>query len=206
MRIALLPLALLAASPTPALAELIPLTFEATINTVAPELESAFTVGETVTGSFVVDTTASDLEPGPDEGDYAEAISELEADFGGYAVTGLDVGLYVRNGETPMVDNFFVSGDVSGSDVGGLSGPTFFLDLGDTENTVFSSAAIPTELDLADFEVANVSLSFPDGGFNRSVVANVTELVYEVPEPAAPLLALVGALALALRSRAQTAR
>jgi hypothetical protein len=205
MRRTLLPALLFAALPVPALAELIPLSFEATINTVAPELESAFTVGETITGSFVVDTTAPDLEPGPDEGDYA-AISELEVDFGGYAVTGLDVGLFVRNGEGPMVDNFFVSGDVSGSAVGGLSELSFFLNLGDVENTVFSSAAIPTELDLEEFEVASVTLSFQDGGFNRSVDANITELVYAVPEPAARLLTVIAVLALALRARAQTAR
>ena len=197
-----LPLALLlTVLPAPARAELIPVSFEATINTVSPPLDAGFTVGETVTGTFLVDTEATDLEPVPDEGNY-DGVSNFAADFGGYAVTASSLSLLVRNGTGFMVDSFYVDGEPTGADVGGLAPGNFILNLGDEQNTVFSSEAIPLTLSLAEFESANVSLLFPDGGFSRAVNANITELTYGVPEPAAPLLTAVGALALACRMQA----
>lgn len=195
---------LLAVLPNAAPAAVIPVTFEGTITSVDASIASGFTVGATVTGSFELDTESPDLEPLPDEGDY-DGLANLSVDFGDYTATAADASLHMRNGEGAFVDNFYVSAEPLGPDVGGFPLTSFYLNLGDEDNTVFSSEAIPATLSLGDFEIANAVLFFQEGNVLHGVDVSITELQYGAPEPSQMILAAIGALVLAASARVRSA-
>jgi hypothetical protein len=205
MRTHLAVFALLASLHTPASAEVIPVTFVGEITGVHEALGDAFTVGAPATGSFSLDTASPDLQPGPDEGDYA-AIADLEVEIDGYVATAAAASLFIRNGSGLTVDNFYVTSHPAGADVAGLPLEAFYVELQDVQNTLFTSDAIPAALPLAELENRAARLFFQDGGFSRSVDVEITELQYGAPEPGPPLLTAIGALALAAARRAGRTR
>jgi hypothetical protein len=196
--------ALLLALATPAGAATITVTFTGTVDFVTPSISSGpFQAGDPISGSFQIDSTTPDGEADPDEGSYEGAISNLTFSIGDYDGTGSGENeLHMRNGEGFNVDNFFVSSDFTGPDVAGFPPFHFLFNLGDTDNTIFTSDDIPTSLDLADFEIANVILGFLDGNNVPSVETSLTSLTYTVPEPGALALLALGAGLLAGTRRA----
>ena len=196
-------LVLAAASPAPASAETLFVTFTGSVTDVPAELAAAFGPGDPIEGSFQIESTTPDTEPSPTEGEYA-ALSALSFSIGAYAVAGAAGDLHMRDGSGFMADDFFVSGLVSGDPVGGLSPIELSAEVADSTLAAFASDDIPASLDLADFDVTHAFLSFGDGGSTFvNVVASIDTLTYStVPEPAAALLLQVGAAVLwALRRR-----
>jgi hypothetical protein len=147
--------ALAIAHAAPAGAATITVTFTGTIDTIPTQIASGpFELGGSISGSFQIDSATPDGEASPTEGSYEGAISNLSFSFGDYAGTGAGENeLHMRDGAGFVVDNFFVSSDFSGPDVAGFPPSAFHLDLGDVENTIFTSDDIPASLDLADFEI-----------------------------------------------------
>jgi hypothetical protein len=191
------------AFPAAASAATITVTFTGEIDFVTPAISSGpFQVGDPISGSFQIDATTPDGEADPDEGSYEGAISNLTFSIGDYDGTGSGENeLHMRNGAGFNVDNFFVSSDFTGPDVAGFPPFHFLLNLGDSDNSVFSSDEIPASLDLADFEIANVILGFLDGSNVPSVDGSITSLTYTVPEPGVLALLAFGALVNAQRRR-----
>lgn len=191
------------AYPAAGSAATITVTFTGTVDFVSPSISSGpFEAGDPISGSFQIDSTTPDGEADPDEGSYEGAISNLTLSFGDYDGTGSGENeLHMRNGAGFNVDNFFVSSDFTGPDVAGFPPFHFLVNLGDSENTVFTSDEIPTSLDLADFEIANVILGFLDGNNVPSVETSITSLTYTVPEPGVLVLLALGALVNARRRR-----
>ena len=179
----------------------ITVSFTGTITFVPMQISSGpFESGDAISGSFQLEAATPDLDPAPTEGEYQGAVSNLSFTFGGYSGTGTGENqLHMRDGAGNVVDNFFVQSDFSGADVAGFPPFHFLFDLGDAENTIFSSDAIPTSLDLADFEVRNLILGFEDGSSIYNVNGTITSVTYAVPEPA--LLGLAGLVLAAARAR-----
>jgi hypothetical protein len=193
---------LLASSPAGAGAPFYRLTFEGSVNFVPARIDDGtFEVGEDVSGSFRVDASVPDSEPSPTEGRYAGAAINRALQIGDYeasAATGL---VFIRDAEAPFVDEFYVDGVVSGAPVAGLAPGNFILSLVDPSLAAISGDAIPTELELADFD-PRAQLFFPEGNTNHALDLTITSLSYApVPEPAGAWLALAGWLALGAARR-----
>jgi hypothetical protein len=188
---------------SPAAAATITVSFSGTIDFVPSQIASGpFEAGDPVSGSFQIDSATPDGDAEPTEGSYEGAVSNLSFEIGGYSGAGAGENeLHMRDGEGFVVDNFFVQSDFGGPDVAGFPPFHFLVNLGDTDNTVFTSDAIPASLDLAEFEIASVILGFLDGNSVYNVDASITSLTYTVPEPASFALLALGASALTARRR-----
>jgi hypothetical protein len=188
-------------APAGAWAEPIPVAFSGTITEIASQIDDGtFVLGAPVSGSFEIDSATADGEPAADFGLYEPAVSVLTLEFGSYeasAATGL---LVTRNGMAPNSDEFYVETSPTGEDVAGFPLYRSILQILDDSRTAFSSDAIPTALDLADFDHATVKLDYLDGSFSYSVHAEITSLSYNsAPEPGGAVSMAVGVLVLALR-------
>ena len=194
----------LALFATPAGAATITVTFTGSVTFVSPQIASGpFEAGDAISGSFQIDSATPDGEADPTEGSYEGAVSSLTFSFGGYAGTGAGENeLHMRDGEGFVVDNFFVQSAFAGSDVAGFPPQLFHFDLGDVENTVFTSDAVPASLDLADFEVRGLFIGFLDGSSVHAVNGTITAFTYTVPEPGALGMLALGSWLLAGRRRA----
>jgi hypothetical protein len=187
----------------PAGAATITVTFTGTIDFIDSSISSGpFEVGDPINGSFQIDSTTPDGDALTTEGEYEGAISNLTFSFGDYDGTGSGENqLHMRDGAGFVVDNFFVQSEFSGPDVGGFPPFHFLFNLGDSDNTIFTSDAIPMSLDLADFEIRGLTLGFLDGSSVPSVNGTITSLTYTVPEPGALGVLALGAAALAVIGR-----
>lgn len=94
---------------------------------------------------------------------------------------------------------------ITGPTVAGMSLSTFYFNLIDDTDTVFSDALIlPLSFNLADFTSKRFRVEFID---DEEVVHGVEgEITALVPEPASGALALIGAAALAIALRRRRAR
>jgi hypothetical protein len=196
----------------PASAATITVSFTGTVNFVFDQLDSAFTLGDPVSGTFQYDSDTADTVPAdPVLGIYPGATN-FEFDFGGYVATGNapGSGVQVDNDRmaTGLFDRFIGSktcnGTCTGADVGAftLQNLTFLLS---GPATIFSSDALPTSLDLTDFSQRSASLEFSDGATGPQVTALIESLTVTVPEPGALALLVLGAGLVAVRRRASGA-
>src|SRR5262245_52108605 len=126
MRVPLVALLLALALPGVASADTITVSFTGTINFVATDLASAFTVGEPVSGTFRYSSTAADIVPAnPNLGLYP-GVTAFSFDFGGYVATGNAPGSQVQVDDDAMgaglFDRFIATktcnGTCTGADVG----------------------------------------------------------------------------------------
>jgi hypothetical protein len=180
----------------PAGAATLTITFTGTVDVVSPQISSGpFEAGDSISGSLQIDSATPDTDALPTEGEYLGAISNLTFSFGDYDGTGAGENqLHMRDGESNVVDNFFVQSEFAGPDVAGFPPQLFHLDLGDSENAVFTSDVIPASLDLADFEIRGLFIGFLDGNNVYGVNGTITSLTYAVPEPGALALLALGAV------------
>lgn len=152
---------------------------------------------QTITGTISFDTSAPTLGPG------------LGFDTGTFTVDQANSPL-TRSGGLMITDNAVPLGDTF-SQTYSQSGPQVVaLNLRDFNATSWSSSALPTSLNLSQFETRE--LLFDDQErFNENVVLVHSQIIYEiteltrVPEPAAlPLLLAGGALLTGRRRPAAT--
>jgi hypothetical protein len=187
-------------APAGAGAEPITVIFSGTIAEIAPTIDDGtFAVGAPVSGSFEIDSGAADGEPDPEVGRYDGAVSDLAVAFGSYEASASPGLLFIRNSMGSGADEFYVETSPTGADVAGLPLYRSILQVLDPTRAAFSSDAIPTSLDLADFEHSRLTLDYLDGTFSYSVRAEITTLTYTpAPEPGAVLSMPVGMLVLGL--------
>ncbi|HZJ14846.1 MAG TPA: PEP-CTERM sorting domain-containing protein [Chthoniobacteraceae bacterium] len=181
--------------PVPAKAEILQFQFAGFVTGIESTLSSEFAVGETIVGSFAVDTT--NLSPIPDIGDYpAFALSLVIG--GDYPVSGQTGALKVLNDFGGSFDHFHASfdGPLTGAAFNGLTPYEFDLALS-LPIAALSSEAIPLflPLELLDGNLSSIDFGSAD---ENTLDFKVTSLV-AVPEPS--LVALLGAGALFLTSR-----
>ena len=150
--------------------------FTGLIQGLSPSLTSGFTIGETLLGSYSVNTDTL-------------AASDLIVTIGG------DYRLTAQSGSVTIVDNFagfldaFIvsfsstASGISGAPVGG-AGPGYFdiqLDFSDT--TVLDAASIPNTLPL-DRAFDRSNINFPSDSERLSYVVTSYSRVSSVPTPA----------------------
>lgn len=200
-------LALAALVPTAAAADTITVSFTGTVNFVATDLASGFTVGDPVSGTFQYSSTLTDLLPAdPVFGLYLGADA-FAFDFGGYVATAAAGGsaVEVQNDMNGGAFDLFKGSKTCNAtctaaavDEFTLQGLTFLLS---GSPTIFPNDSLPTSLDLTDWAQRSASLEFTNGMIGPQVSALVESLTITVtvPEPGALALLALGALPLLRR-------
>lgn len=184
--------------------------FTATVTQVDAQLTSAFTPGQTLTGSYRFESTTMDSAADPATGLYFGTGTLFTVLAGGSAFTASSVDIDITN--TAPVDIYRVVGSgVSGPSLGGLPVSSLVLALTDNSAPVnaLSTDALPlSPPSLANFNVRLLTLVFSQGANAASVVAEVNMLTTAVTEPAlaAPLLLLLIGLDFSRRSHGRASR
>lgn len=190
------------------------LQFTGTIVDGDPILGAAFSLGEQMVGTLTYDTSSPDLVGSPTFGFY-DAITSYQVAFeGGYSAS--DDGSDVQIDINPAVPySFAAESSLSpiGPSVAGLQLEEMWLELIDDSQTVFGSDALPTNLDLNDFNLRVFRLFFEGNqnrtkthGKKRAQVIVIVDTLTVVPEPGSVMLLGLGGLALALSYGARRRR
>jgi hypothetical protein len=185
-------LALLVATVRSFGADAAPVTFSftGTIAYVHPELSAAFTIGDTIAAIYTFESTALDSNASSSSvGRYNTALTAYQiTTSGGYSAsaTGGQI-LVLDNSPTPddryraaafSTSTFPGFGALNGSDVSGHHLFAASVNLGDPTGTAFSSDALPTSLDLSDFDLAGFSSSYLAFDFGDEPAAYVEDGVF----------------------------
>jgi hypothetical protein len=180
-------------------AETLTVSFSGAVTTVPTELSSTFFVSDPITGSFDIDSLTPDTDADPTRGEYI-GPTNFSFEFGSYLATGPGGGggdsVTVLN-TTP--DTFGFNGLCGGpgciaDDVGAYFLTNMSLSLTDSTDTAFSSDALPTSLDINDFDSAKVSLIFQHATLPSKTVVGEISSVTLVPEPSTSLLGMTAML------------
>lgn len=176
--------------------------FTGTVTNVPASLSGGFDVDESITAFYRFDETTPDTSGGSNFGIYP-AIDNYEVQFsGGYTASAtageINVSLPATGGHRYRV---VATANVSGPDVSGLALTGIFLTLEDSSRTAFSSPALPTDLDLDDFDTRRLALIFGE----QAVEVEVTGLAI-VPEPVTASLIALGVVAIGACGRRFTTR
>jgi len=188
--------------------ELVQVDMEGSVSQVPldPSVEMQFMVGQPTFLTYVYDTAAPDGDESPTRGTY-HAISSLSGSFGSYAFSSMGGSISVEVPSDSDRHVFQVSvqsiggAEPIGDAVGVFELTGIFSNLEDSTETAFVDDSLPTDLDLMDFDVADVRLRFDDGNSAVFVRSNVTSLTVPEPGGSAGLLAATGALVLLRRRR-----
>ena len=168
--------------------------FSGTVEVVPAALAGEFVAGESISGTFSVETTLNE---------FSFDASGLSLTIGGdYAVTGAEGKLSVLDDFGGTIDVFHASfdGPLTGAPVNGLGPVEFDLAL-TLPTTAFSSGAVPTFIPVERAIGTLSSIDFaPDDG--ETLTFRVASLA-PVPEPS--LTAMLGAGGLLLASRRRRA-
>ncbi|HUN49952.1 MAG TPA: PEP-CTERM sorting domain-containing protein [Candidatus Sulfotelmatobacter sp.] len=185
------------ATPAGAVVAVTPITydFSGTITSVDQGF-SEISVGQSFSGSFTYNSSA------PNSGDsfsgVYDALTSLTVTIGGFTATSsgpaeLQVGIPGNGAET--TDRFSVVSDTSrgltSNSVDGFTMDSFIIRLDQDAGTLFATDALPTSLNLADFDTAGVFFDFTDGTDPGGSGTLSSLTLAAVPEPAS--LALMGA-------------
>ena len=198
---------------TTAQAALITYNFGGTLNVVDPELSSLAAVGDTFTGSFSIESTATNQWPSNAYyGDYVDGFA-INATVNGQTYVGYSGGgvsvfhhpFDPTSSEIFAAASWYQGGTVTGPSVGGLSPTSVEMQLANSHQHVFSSTALPTNLTLSSFEQSNFRLYF--NNFNTSAYGRLTYLAQltatPVPEASTSAMLALGLGALAFVRRRQ---
>lgn len=181
MRPFALPAALLLALATPAAAATITVSFTATIDEVGSEVASAFTLGDTITGSIRIDGATPDSNADPTLGFFPSSIDNLSFSLGSYVASAIVGQVSVTNAGFDTV--VATTSNATGASVAGLALVNATLNLVDSDGSALASDAIPQALSLSEFGFARASIFFEGGDASRRVGGNLTSLSVTVPEP-----------------------
>jgi hypothetical protein len=168
----LLVLAAVSANVGSSHAALINYNFTGTANTIVTGTPFAgtFSFGQSVSGSFVIDTSVPDSSGDPIAGDFLGAVTSLNVTIGGYnaSATGGDAYTFMDFFDTVFVGGFINAGQfdgsaaVSGPAIGGLALGGIGLQLTDSTGTALASDALPSPITLLDFDSSFGFLDFYD--------------------------------------------
>lgn len=165
----------------------ISVSWTGTVDYVAPELASAFAIGDPASGSFQIDTTIADTDSDPMVGFYPGAASAIVFRFGGYDASADSgaVGTSDALGDYIGVGVQSLGGEVQGIPVETLS---FLIQSGPGW---FSTDAIPASLDPTAFH-GDAQAYMGPGSSQRLLGATVSSFSYAVPEPGTGTLLALG--------------
>ena len=201
LRLAVSLLAVAASDVAPAGAVPLTVSFSGTVFMIDPSLWSEFTFGESGSGSFQIESTTADDASSAGVGIYRGPVN-FSFTFGSYTVTSAggtsDDSVRVDDVTPPALgaDIYTVEAvGVSGAVLADFFVPTSMrIVMNDTNATAFTSDALPTSLEVADFSnfaVAEIDFEIPGSGSAADVILTITSITG--PEPTVPaLLALAG--------------
>jgi hypothetical protein len=158
---------------------------------------------DVASGSVEYDLETPNSSGQPEFGTYFGAPSDYTLTVGPYTVTAAgeptDLAQVSRSGD---IDSFRITMEEPvGEEIGeGFVPTTVTFGLEDTDALALPTTALPTDLDLGDFENRIASINFTDGTSFAGVSVRITAMEMTVPEPGAPLLLATGALVLAAAS------
>ena len=193
-------------------AAILKLDFSAVVRTVGGSIDATndpaqFGIGEgsLISGSFVLDTDATDVTPPPDEGYYIDALQTGAVSSGSLDLL-LDQSLFYRNvgainGDSDRID-IIADMDATNGFAGGVSA---ILTFSESSGAALDSADFPTNYDLAQFDPFTLDVPFTQNtgvflfiaGLDGSAIVSAEYLevtVTPVPLPPA-LLLMTGAVA-----------
>ena len=202
----------------PAQAALVSYNFAGTITSAGDPLGNfSISTGDPFAGSFTYDTTLAVALSGPGNVLYEKpapiAPMAFSLTVNGTQYTAANssapLGLQVTNDAGGLQDQFVYRTAFGGSLVHPLSGSYLFsnmaLSLHDSTGGVFSSTAIPSSLDLNDFDLTGISLNLSqnlgDPGSETLFLGPITSLTL-VPEPSSVMLMLTAVSLIGFARRA----
>jgi hypothetical protein len=161
-------------------------------------LAGTFNTTQTISGSFTYESSTADALPGdPTQGIYTGAVTAMTFTIGSYTGSTTGGDIQVINEPAPGNDGITVNAHpVSAPQVNLLNPVNLYISLADTTQSAFSSDALPTALNLSDFNTTlrNWTLWFADNPTPPQaptlyrVRGSITSLTAQVPEPSTLLL------------------
>ena len=192
---------------SPAHADLI-FTFAGEVASVDTPLDSQFTVGDTFTFTFSIDETTADTNSSPEDGVYPGVTGVSFSYSNGYtggAASSPILAVQSRSSFDALSSQF----NPTGAGVSGQTPSFIEFSLDDTTATAFTSDAIPTALDINDFDVTRLQLFFSGSAGETSVTGIITSAsvtLSAVPEPSSLAVWVLGGLMLGFRGRRRILR
>ncbi len=169
-------------------AALINYNFTGTAQTIVTgtPLDGTFSLGQSVSGSFVLDTSAPDINADPASGIFAGAITSISITIGSYSASATGGDAFTDN-DFPEdrveiaaflnVGPFVGSASIAGPSVGGLDLGGILLSLQDSTLTALTSDALPSPISLTGFDSTFGLLDFYDP---FDLEADPTSLVFSL--------------------------
>ena len=134
--------------------------------------DGTFSLGQSVSGSFVLDTSVADIDGDSTFGTFAGAITSISVTIGSYiaSATGGDAQTandFAGNDDVTIAafinsGPFAGSASVTGPSVGGLDLGGILLSLQDSTLTALTSDALPSPISLSSFDSVFGFLDFFD--------------------------------------------
>lgn len=169
-------------------------------------------IGDSFSGSFTLDTSASPIpplsvNPGFQAAQY-DSVSDITATIRGHTIRSATQpgvrDITIGNGDPGISDSLELStynyrpfspynGGSHFSCVYGLCTPYYLeLDLVDSNGRAFSSTSLPQTLSLSSFDSSTFYFNWLVNSYSQVYAAGSLLTLTPVPEPGAPLLALLG--------------
>jgi hypothetical protein len=170
-------LCLAGATATQGLAASIEFFFTGVVDEVSPPLESVFSIGDGLAGSYTIDSTTPALPTGPGVGAF-NAVTSISITIGGYAATatGDKLGfITLFDNVVDSIDTYAMNTGIPGAPPVGGRAP-FVFGLAASGKDLFLSTALPLSLPPIGLDVFadTFGLSFAELGAVRGVLTSLT--------------------------------
>jgi hypothetical protein len=189
-------LAVIAIGVSEARAELVPFQFTGTVDSVDAALAGTFSVGQTLTGSYTIESTTLPRGGSTSASAVFDALASLQIDLGAYSAASSaapEIQMDNAAADRYAVVARAVDG-LAGPDVGGLPLNFFGIRLDDSTGAALSDALIlPTSLNLAAFDSRRFFIFFGPIA-SPAIVGGSIDTLAAVPEPGSVSLAALGGL------------
>jgi hypothetical protein len=141
-------------------ASAVPIQFGGIVTSVDSPLAGSFTVGDLASYTFSIDLAAADGNPSATLGSYLGG--PLDLSIGSYTASALSTSIGITDGGSQGHAISFTNSPLSGASIAQSAGarPVFGGVTLTAPGNVLASAALPTTLDLADFDSTTMTLNF----------------------------------------------